>query len=403
MDHYYARSQQRQKFLRHQKLFKVILILGIIFIASNLRAPLTSVGPVLQEISESLALSNLSASLMTTIPLLCFAGLSTFAPHIARRIGIERLLLLSVLILILGLSLRPLGSVSFLMLGVTLIGFSITIGNVLMPAFIKKYFPDHTGLMTGVYSVSMNLSAALAAGFSIPIGQYTDWGWKGSIGIWVVLGILTFFIWMPINAQAKYGIKPVNHFSSSKIWASKMAWSVAMFMGFQSFIFYAIMTWGPQMMMSWGISESQAGWSISYIQLAQLPFTFITPIIASRMKSQQPLIIGIVILILSAFGMLLFFKAEYLLFSCIILGIGTGSAFSLAMMFFVLKTNATSEAAALSGMSQSIGYFIASFGPPIFGYLYDRHQSWHYSIFSLIIVAILILITGLYAAQKKKI
>lgn len=396
-------NRKRENLLQQKKLFRILLVTGIILMASNLRAPLTSVGPVLQEISYSLSLSNVSASLLTTIPLLCFAGLSSFIPRWSNDIGMERFLVGSILILILGLSFRPIGSVSFLMLGVTFIGIAITIGNVLMPAFIKKHFSNNAGILTGVYSVSMNLSAALAAGLSIPIGNITQLGWRGSIGIWVILAIITLLVWLPINFRVKTQVRIINRYNTSTIWRSKLAWSIAMFMGFQSFIYYAMITWWPEMLVSWGVSAKRAGWAVSYVQLAQLPITFITPIIAGRMKRQQSLIIVITAMMLLAFGLLYFFQASYLILSCITLGIGTGAAFSLAMMLFVIKSNAPEEAAALSGMAQSIGYLIAAFGPPIFGYLFDCFQDWNSSLLSLILVVFLILLTGLYATQSKKI
>ncbi len=50
-----------------------MLIIGIIFIAANLRAPLTSVGPLVKFIRDNLHISNTLAGMITTLPLFAFA------------------------------------------------------------------------------------------------------------------------------------------------------------------------------------------------------------------------------------------------------------------------------------------------------------------------------------------
>src|SRR5690606_756817 len=77
----------------------LLMALGIIFIATNLRAPITSVGPVINEITAYFNLSNIQAGLITTIPLMSFALLSGFAPGISNKIGMEKLLLFSLILL----------------------------------------------------------------------------------------------------------------------------------------------------------------------------------------------------------------------------------------------------------------------------------------------------------------
>lgn len=68
----------------------VLLIVGIMLIAANLRAALTSVGPLLEQIQQQLALSATAAGLINSLPLILFAVLSPLTPALAKRIGIER-------------------------------------------------------------------------------------------------------------------------------------------------------------------------------------------------------------------------------------------------------------------------------------------------------------------------
>src|SRR3546814_8642344 len=83
---------------------------------------------------------------------------------------IETLLFASMILLTVGLLVRPGGTIPLLYTGAALIGCGITVGNVLMPAYLKERFPHALGWMTGLYAGFMNLFAALASGFSLRLG-----------------------------------------------------------------------------------------------------------------------------------------------------------------------------------------------------------------------------------------
>lgn len=380
-----------------------VIVAGIILVASTLRAPITSVGPVITEITEQLRLSHVLVGLVTAIPLISFAVLSVFAPKVARKIGLEKLLLYSMLVLALGSFTRSVGNVFLLFIGAGLIGAAITIGNVLMPAFIKKKFPGNVGLITGIYLVSMNLSSALAAGFSIAIGQGTGLGWKASIGVWGLLALLAFFMWLPQvqakNSPSQAGPKPEE--KSRSTWRSPLAWYVSIFMGLQSLLFYSLAAWLPTVLQSWGMSYERSGWMLSYIQMAQLPIMLIGPILAGKMKDQSPLVWFTFILLVVGMGGVMWGKTSYIIISVIFLGIALGLAYTLATMFFVLRTRNIFEAADLSGMAQSVGYWVAAGGPPAFGALYEFTGTWYASLSLLVVAIVLLFITGLSSAKNR--
>ena len=174
-----------------------LLIIGIILLASNLRAPFTTVGPLISSIRDSLAISNTVAGALTTLPLLAFAFVSPFAAKLSRRFGMERTIFASLILLTIGIGLRSLSGIETLFVGTLLIGFAIAIGNVLLPAIIKKNFIHRIGLMTGVYAVSMNLSSAIASGVSVPIASISWLGWQGALGIFGMLSIAAILFWIP--------------------------------------------------------------------------------------------------------------------------------------------------------------------------------------------------------------
>ncbi|HLQ99010.1 MAG TPA: MFS transporter [Sphingobacterium sp.] len=392
---------------RKTRLKRIFLLLGVIFIASNLRAPLTSVGPVVSDITEALSLSNTAAGLITTIPLLAFGFLSGLVPRVSQKHGMETVLMFSLFLLMVGLIVRSLGNVSTLFIGAALVGTAITVGNVLMPAFIKNHFPSRIGVVTGVYSVVMNLIAALAAGFSIRLGEVTQLGWKGSIGIWIILTCITTLIWLPQlyqkpKSQNKTHDEKIEK-SPTRLYSSRLAWAVTLFMGLQSLLFYCLAAWLPKAVQSWGMSPYESGWILSIVQLAQLPTTFLGAVIASRMKDQKSLSIWIGVLFLIGISGIIIWRTEYIIICCILIGISGGLAFSLAMLFFALRTQNATQAAHLSGMAQGIGYLIAGAGPPLFGGLYDMTHSWTISFIFLLIMSGILMVVGIIAGKNQTI
>ncbi|EAG1757998.1 MFS transporter [Listeria monocytogenes] len=383
---------------------KVMLVLGIILIAANLRTPITSVGPLLGMIQSDLHLTNTMAGLLTTIPLLAFAGLSPFVSKLSRALGIEVLIFVALLTLVVGSLLRPFGGEFNLFAGTFMIGLAIAVGNVILPSLIKKEFPFKLGLMTGVYSISMNLCAALAAGLTVPIAMNNRFSWHGSMVFWAILGVVALVIWIP---QLKYNQrsteKIATHLVTTSVWKSPLAWKISLFMGSQSAIFYISIAWLPNILADQGLSSTSSGLMLSLMQFAVMPITFIIPIIAGRMKNQQVLVgISILFFLIGIFG-IMFASGSILILSIaiIIYGIGSGMSFSLSMMFFNLRTTSATESADLSGMTQSIGYLFAASGPILFGTLHDALGSWQPTLYVLVGITLIMLYCGLDAGRNK--
>ena len=107
------------------RLRSFLFVLGILLLAANLRPALTGVAPLIGHIRADTGISNGAAGLLTTLPLLAFALLSPVAPRVARRFGLEGVLLASLLVLAGGILLRWAGSVATLFLGTAILGLSL--------------------------------------------------------------------------------------------------------------------------------------------------------------------------------------------------------------------------------------------------------------------------------------
>ncbi|MBC1291828.1 CynX/NimT family MFS transporter [Listeria booriae] len=386
---------------------RLLLIIGIILVASNLRAPITAISPLLGYMRADLPLSNTMTGFLTTLPLLAFAGLSPFVSQLARKWGMELLVFFALCFMVFGSLIRPFGGIPVLLFGTFLIGLAIAVGNVLLPSLIKKEFPFKMGLMTGVYSISMNVSAMLASGLSVPIAVNAGLGWQGALVIWSVFAVIALLVWLP---QLRHNTRttPMNVAVKPKrqnIWKSPLAWKITIFMGMQSTVFYVMVAWLPGILIDQGIASAQAGFMLSILQLGILPFTFVVPIIASKMKSQQPIVIVMCLLLLAGTGGLMFGSGHIWLItaSVFIIGIASGTAFSVCMMFFNLRTTTAIEAADLSGMAQSIGYLLAAAMPTLFGFLHDLTGGYVIPLGILVFATLVLFITGLDAARDKKV
>lgn len=306
-----------------------------------------------------------------------------------------------------GLILRYFPSVTALFVGTALAGIGIAMGNVLLPSLIKREFPEKPGLLTGVFAVSMNMLAAVSSGISVPLAHNLSSGWHGSLSIWAILTVVAIIVWLP---QLRKQHKPLASQTkmAGSLWGSSLAWKVTLFMGLQSLVFYIIIAWLPVILTDQGISKSAAGWILSLMQFVSLPASFIVPILAGRFRNQRGLVTMTAAFLILGYIGLISGNFPLTIVSVILIGLAGGSAFSLATMFFVLRTQTTHEAAALSGMAQSIGYLLAAMGPTLFGLTHDITHSWLLPLIILIIVAILIWTFGMsagnanYVAYKRK-
>lgn len=408
--------QEKNISLHSSESMPFMLAIGIIFIAANLRSPLTAVGPVVDQIRNSLHISNTLAGMITTFPLFAFAGFSPFVPRLARKYGTGLVLFWSLVFLTFGIGLRSLFGEIGLFFGTAILGLSISVGNVLVPSLIKRDFSKRVGLMTGIYNASMSLFGAIASGVSIPVAVKAGLGWEGALGIWAALSFIALILWIP---QVKRGKQKttiledvVNSDNNARrvsmekqainevhLWRSPLAWQVTIYTGLQSMVLYCMYAWLPNILISQGMKSGDAGWMLSLCQLSSLPMGLIGSVLAGRRSNQRAMTIVASLCVLS--GLLGVFLGETRLefIWMVLLGSGTALTFSMSLIFFNFRTQNADQAAGLSGMAQSVGYLLASFGPIIFGLLHDITDNWTLPLIILIAIAVICLFAGLGASR----
>ena len=378
-----------------------LILLGILFISFNLRAPITAVGSVVEMIQQEYHLSNAAAGFITTLPLVAFAIVSPFVSTLSGKIGHARTMFLGLFLILGGEVCRSYTGAAGLFIGTAIIGVGIAIGNVIIPGIIKLYFSERVGFVTSIYTSGMCIFAAVGAGVSIPLAKGVGLGWKHTLAVWFFLTLITIFIWLPQTKETvKNSSNSGNKNQGSSIWKSPLAWWVTLFMGIQSLLFYSLVAWLPTIVMSKGLSESFAGNMALLFQLMAIPATLIIPTLCDKLKNQRVLVY--VVCAIYAAGMVLFLTGQSSLImtvAVVLMSIGMGGSISLSIAFISLRSPNSQRAAQLSGMSQSAGYLLAALGPIFTGFIYDLKSTWSIPVTLFIVLIVCLAVCGTFAGH----
>ena len=372
------------------------MIAGFLLIAANLRAALTSVGPLVETVRGDLGLTAGEAGFLGTLPLLTFAAVSPQIPWLARRLGTDQALWTALAVLATGIVLRSVPVTGLLWVGTVLLGAAIAVGNVLLPSLIKRDFPNqaqrsHRGVHGGHRRHGVH-----AAGVAVPLAGALPGGWRTALGCWAGFVLVALAVWTPQLARKRSA--PDTGRSRPTPWRSLLAWECAAFMAMSACGFYTVLSWYPSILHSYGTSETTAGWLLFVYQIIGVLMSLVLPPVLTRLPDQRA--VAAVSSLLAMIGYLgLLFAPGLAVLWVLVNGVGAGVLFFLALAFFSLRAADPRSSAALSGMGQSIGYLVAAFGPVLFGVLHDATGGWRAPLAVLAGVAAVHTIVGLRAGR----
>lgn len=375
---------------------------AVLLLAVNLRTAVASVGPVLADVQADLGLSGTAAAVLGALPVLCFGLASALAGPLARRLGPDRALVAALALTVAGLLLRLGPSSLTLFTGTLVAGAGTAVGNVLLPALVKRDFPDRTGPMMGAYAVSLAVGASLAAGATVPAVEALGGGWRTGLGVWAVPAAVALVVWLPlVRTRGRAPAPPPGAPRPSALGKDRLAWQVTAFMGLQSLGFYSVLAWLPSVFRDEGLSAAAAGGLLGVLAAVGIPVGLVVPSLLARRSDQRGWVAGIcAVTMVALLGVALAPGAAPLLWA-VLLGVGQGSAFPAALTLVVLRSRDAVDAARLSAMSQGVGYCVAAAGPLVVGALRDASGSWRLPFLLLAGLLVAQLCAGLAAGRHR--
>jgi len=265
--------------------------------------------------------------------------------------------------------------VAALLIGSGLVGIGIGIVNVLLPVLIKRDFSGSAALMTGVYTMALSTGAALASGLTVPLSRLMDGSWPLALAAWVVPVLGAMVVWVPrLQSASEASLGPRVELRG--IWTNALAWQVTLFMGLQSALAYCVFGWLAPILRDRGMSDVSAGALVSVSIIAQVVAALLTPVLATRGRDQRPAVV--ICMVLNMAGLLgcVLGPLSAALLWALILGLGQGASFALALTLIVLRSADARTAGQLSSMAQGVGYCLAATGPLLVGVLHSWTGNW---------------------------
>jgi CP family cyanate transporter-like MFS transporter len=379
-----------------------LLTAGVLLFAANMRPLASSVGPLVHQLRAGLHMSGGTAGLLLTIPVLCFGAVAPLAPVLSRRLGMAWTLALILAAIAAGLILRVLGGVGLLFAGTTLAAAGAACGNVLLPVVVRRSYSTRVGKMSALYTTSLSGAAALAAAVTVPLANAIGRGWRGGLAVWALPALAALALWLPQltrGSSAQAGDMPRARMRD--VTRSPITWYLTLFFGLQSWSFYVTLAWLPSIFESHGISSTSSGLLLGLLGAMAIPGALVAPRLAVRRPDQRALVLAFTIVAALGFAGLLVAPATAPVLWSLLIGIGQGALFPLALTMIVLRSGVAHLTASLSTHVQCIGYLLAAIGPFAVGVLHDATGSWTAPVAVLLVLLAPQGVTGMRAARNR--
>lgn len=381
---------------------RVLVLVGILLVAVNLRTAVASISPIVREISDDIPLDVLQLGVIGMVPPVAFALAGLLGSSVARRLGIERFLVVAIALMTIGHLVRV-GAGGFfgLLLGGVLSLLGMGVGNVLLPPLVKKYFNDRVGVVTALYMTFLTLSATIPSLLSAPIASATHW--RAAMLTWAVLAAVSAIPWLVLRgrlgrARARSDeqlIPPAlpTHLPVP-VWRSRIAWAIAVTSAVSSLNFFIMFAWLPELLIETAhVSITQAGALLALFSVMGLPASLLIPNLAVRLRNVGLLVQLGAVLFLGGYAGLLLAPAGLPWLWVAMVG-GGQLTFPLVLVLINLRTRSTTGSVALSGFAQGFGYAVAASGPLVASMLRELTGGWS-ALYGLLMASTLaIFITG---------
>lgn len=387
---------------------RALALVGLLLVAINLRTAVAALSPIYTFIDADLGGGSFGLGLLGMLPPLCFAVFGIITPSLARRFGLEGLLVSSLVVLVLGHLLRGVAwSFPTLVMGSVLCFAAIGAGNVLLPPIVKKYFGDRIGQMTAAYATVMSISTFFPPLIAVPMAHAVSW--QFSLGLWGIVALVSLLPWIlqMLSDRRSPRFDPAadepKESAFTRVARTPTAWAIMTIFSVSSSTAYTAFAWLPQILVDVaGVSPARGGVLLSLFGFMGLPVAIIMPILATRVRRTGLLAwAGALCIVLGSAGLLVVPTSLTWLWVALL---GSGPLlFPLALTLINLRSRAHQTSIAASGFVQSVGYIIAAIFPMLFGILHDLSSGWTLPLIVQFVIGLPAIWAGIVLGRRRTI
>jgi CP family cyanate transporter-like MFS transporter len=266
-------------------------------------------------------------------------------------------------------------------------------------------------MLIGLYITALSLGAIAGSVVSVPLWQSSGGSLLLTLGWLAAPAALAALLWLPqLKSKSPPSLRTVPPDSGPPARSSAgrlavhrhpLAWQVMLFMGLQSLVYYATLSWLPTILRDRGESAAGAGDLLAIMGVGNLAVSLVVPVVAQRLRAQHVLVVPTVAAIAGGLAGLVYAPLGSAVAWALILGAGQNAALALAIFFTAARSPDAATAASLSAFSQAAGYLLASAGPLGVGLLHSATGSWTASIAAIFALTAVMLVFGLLAARPR--
>ena len=380
-----------------------MLLGAMVAVGLNLRGPIVAVAPVLADIQRELGISETAAGLLTAVPVLCFAAVSPLIAPVARRLGPDATVAFSVVLLAVGIAVRPWAGFG-LMLGATvLLGAAIAGGNVLLPAIARRDFADRAGPALSAVTTSLLVSATIPAFLTVPLASVA--GWRAALASWAVLAVAALLLWWRVAAPVARPVAVAGTASAgpragraASVWRAPAAWLLGALFGTQSLLFYTTTAWLPTILqVEYDLDAATAGFALSLFHLLGIVGAIAVPLLLRGRRLRYAVATVLALLWAVLFAGILLAPAGWPLW-CPLGGVAQGGGIAMALSLIAMRASSGEVAGSLSAMVQTLGYCVSATGPVLIGALAGASGGWTAPLLVLLALATMLAAIGAASA-----
>lgn len=391
---------------------RLLALLGVLLVAGSLRLAVASLSPLVELIGTSFPLSASVVGLIGTAPPVCYAIFGLLTPALERRIGLEKLMAIALLVVTIGTATRAMAADAAMLLISTAVLFAgVGVGNILLPPLVKKYFPDRIGLMMTLYSTIMALVTTVPALVAVPIATATDW--RVSLGMWTLFSALAMIPWVIMIVQESVAKRaPVSTATGpveiatpdakamSRLVRLPLVWALVVVFGTSGAASYTMFAWLPQILSERaGVDLQTSGSLLAFFAFMGLPFSLVVPLLITRYRATRWIFLTAIVGGTSGLIGLIVAPAAAPFLWVLLLGF-IGALFPMSLVLISIRSRSVDTAVPLSGIVQSIGYLYTAIWPVLFGVLHERQGSWTIALIALAASFVLVVPAGLVASRQ---